>query len=136
MSGIEITRRPRVIEVVLSKRTITNADPLPKSRVANAALLSSDDKGTSNNTGAVAPVTLQLPPSSSVWVGWSHTFHVTAGLLLSVAAQGSDTIRFDNIETDPAGFLRKSEVGGVLVIRLAAPGKYWATFWIGDWSNG
>lgn len=90
---------------------------------------------TVNNSGAEGTVTVDLPDSADVNVGWKMHARVTEEEMLRLQAQGDDVIRFDSIETGAAGYIQSDQLGACITMELQDDGVWFVTHVIGPWTD-
>lgn len=110
----------------------------PLSVVSDTNLALSDYGRRYDNRGASGPVTLQLPPSASLTVGWYIEVRVAASQLLTVGAQGGDVIQHDDAVTAAAGYMQSAFKGTCALVEYAGAGEFFVVEQRGtwDWSPG
>ncbi len=99
-------------------------------------LTSNDHTSRVSNTGATGPVVATLPASDDLTIGWWIDFRVTVAEMLTLQAQGTDTIRFDTVEGSAGGLMQSDDKGTCARLEYEGNGEFFVVSCIGNLSDG
>lgn len=96
----------------------------------DTTLDASSDGYRFNNLGATQPVVTTLPPSATLYPGWTTGFRVVAAQEFTVLTEAGDML---SVGDDLAASFASNKIGSTLDVEYQGGGVFQAVGWNGTW---